>query len=373
MAVGWFRILNLFFVRVLEALLWQKISQYGLAAGAVIKLSVAFMISTRLESGVNLDLIDVFYIELLAEAFSFLVFIVGYYVQKAKDPDRLKGEVSWISENMGRIRRYGFWAFLNSLTMIAWGSGPNRLVAAKLLPAELVATYGFADALASLAKRMMPATMLHGMIRPILVARFSTDGKFSNIAEQGNLNFRINLAVLGIPILVIAIGGQWLFNWVTSGNYPDAGPLLAAMIGVAVLDGFRMQTEMACDIVELNDRSLLGNLVLALSLLLAIVLVPVLGVWGMVAASFAGEIAAIILMLVLLSRSGHEWSQDVNSMLLVLYMVVALLLGVVVGDVSWGTSLVAVVVSVVTFLILLAVRPPISADEKLLFGKLLRR
>jgi len=74
--------------------------------------------------------------------------------------------------------------------------------------------------------------------------------------------------------------------------------LLAAMIGVLLLDVMRVQMELMAEVTERNQWALTGNLALVAGVFFALLLDSQWGVWGVVFAAGLGEVFAILIMLV---------------------------------------------------------------------------
>lgn len=371
--VGWARMLGLFLARVLESLLWQKLSQYSLAIGSLCRLVLVVAAAMAGGQGTGLDLKTVFIIELIGEMLSLSLLLWGARRRMHGDPHRHQGDDAWMAANRQRVRGYGFWAYLNSLALLAWGSGPNRLIAARFLPHDAVALYGFADSLANLAKRLMPARMLHGMIRPVLVARYSANVDFAELVARVNLNVRLNAVLLLPAMVVLMVGGAPLLDGLTRGKYGATAALLAAMIGLVLLDGLRAQLELACEVVERNQRALAGNMTLASALLLGLVLTPALGTWGLVLAGLVGEVLSILVVLVGLRRDGHRWPLDWQLLVTVGYALLALAVGRLLAEATGAGALGGVAGALLCFGGALLLRPPMTAEEKRMIGKLMRK
>ena len=190
--VGWARLMQQFVTRVLESLLWQRLTQTAVAIGSITKLVMIAALTFR----DVLNLANVFAVELFAELLTLAILLVGLFRRWRLEPHRDNGNLSWWRENRKRIGHYSRWAYLNSLTATAYGSAPNRLIAARFLTPETTAIFGFADALALLAKRFMPARLIHSLIKPVLIARHVDRSDFADLNRKVNLNFRLNSVLL---------------------------------------------------------------------------------------------------------------------------------------------------------------------------------
>jgi len=300
--LGWLRLINQWIAAMLESFLWQKQAQYPVAAGALLRLGGVLLLGT------DLDLQSLLLVELVAEAVVALLLIHGWRARRRADPERCDGDWQWWTDNRSRVLRFGFWAFLQNQCGLFYGSAPNRLVAAHLLPSAEVALFGLADNLINLVRRFMPTQLFIGLIRPVALARFSTRGKFSQVAWVAGLAFRLNLALLTLGAALMISVGEPLFDWLTGGKYPAAAWLVAGLLALTAVEGLRAMVELMAQAVEGNQSLFVSNLIQSASLLLAIPLVPVIGLWALVGANILGTLLANLWLLVRLRRDGHSFS-----------------------------------------------------------------
>lgn len=361
MAVGWFRLVERFTSNLFQSLLWQGLSQTVLALSGLIKLAGAAYL---LHAGL-LTLEALIALELVAELLAVMLLFAGLWHRWRTDPDRHRGDANWWRIHSQRVGRYARWAYLSSVLSVAYGSAPNRLIAARFLAPELVAAFGFADAVGVLVRRFMPAKLLQGLIKPILIARFSERKDFSDLNRKVNLNFRLNSVLLcGLAMLLMTVGTETL-DWVTNHKYGSSAPLLAAMLIALLFDGWRAQIELACEVVELPRISLIGNIAVISSLVSAVLLIGLLGVWGLVLASILGQVLSIAVMLYGLERQAYHFRPDLPMLSAPIAALVSGTIGVVALGASQSiTELLLGSASVgIIYLLCLLVFKPISRDE----------
>lgn len=362
----------------LESFLWQKEAQYSLAFGNFAQLSVLL---TLFYLG-PLTLPAVILAEGLGLALALVCLVIGLYRRWSLDEERAIGDLGWLRLHIARMIRFGAWMFGMSVTSIAYGPGPNRLLAAHYLPATEVATFGFAGQIANLARRFMPTRLIATMIKPILLARFTVSGDFERLVDNINLIYRINFSILIVPIGMLLVSGNAVFNWMTAGKYGSAAALLAGLLLILVSESMRLLLGLIAQAVEKNQIMVGTNLVQSGSLLLAVPLVGTVGPWAIVFANLCGTVVANILIVLWLRRWGYVFSLRWVPLLAVAgYGAVAVLVGRLSAGTfaSWldGALIAPAAIGLLTFssvfFLLFWWRPPFSEEELRLVTSVVRR
>lgn len=351
----------------LEALLWQKQAQYGMAFGGLARL-VGILLAMKL--GI-LDLWAVVLIELFSEFLSLLVMGVGWYSKRSADASRGEGNPGWWQEHRKRVVKFGLWSGLLNQTRILYGSSPNRLAVAHFMGSAELALFGFADSLNSIAERLMPTKMMMSMIRPVFIARFSEKQDFNELVSLSNLVYRLNLSLLALPMTLLIIAGEPLLDWLTAGKYGTAAYLLAGFLALMLTEGLRTTLELLVQTVEKNEI-LLSNLIQSSSLLLAVPLFPYLGLWSLIIVNILGTMTANIVVVLLLRK--HGFVVHFNYGLALLVVAYSLLAG---GLGYWslaasGSHLLAAGVAVLVYIACMALKPPLFKQEKDMLTSLIR-
>jgi O-antigen/teichoic acid export membrane protein len=352
----------------LESFLWQKEAQYSLAFGnfaQVLVLLVLFFLG-------SLTLPTVIFAEGLGLGLALVWLIIGLYRRWSSDEERALGDLGWLRLHLSRMVRFGIWMFGMSVTSIAYGPGPNRLLAAHYLPVTDVATFGFAGQIANLARRFMPTRLIATMIKPILLARFTVSGDFERLVDNINLIYRINLSILLVPIGMLLVSGNTVFDLMTAGKYGSAAALLAGLLLILVSESMRLLLGLITQAVEKNQIMVGTNLVQSGSLLLAVPLIGTGGPWAIVFANLCGTMVANIMIVFWLRRWGYVFSLRWVPLLVVVgYGAVAVLVGRLSADTSGallhGALIAPAAIGLVTFscvfLLLFWWRPPFSKEE----------
>lgn len=365
--VGYLRLMNLWIAAMLESFLWQKEAQYPIAFGGVLKLVGILALLAQL------DLAVVVAVEFASELVVLMFLGYGWTRRWRKDQAKAQGTSAWWPENRERVLRFGFWGFLQNQSGLFYGSAPNRLVAAHYLPSVEVAMFGLADNLINLVRRFMPTQLFIGLIRPVMVARFTAKQDFSQAAWLANLAYRLNLVVLVLGMALMVTVGEPAFDWLTDGKYPYAAWLVAGLLVLMTTEGMRTMVELMAQAVERNQVLFLSNLVQSASLLLAIPLVGLIGLWGLVAANVVGTVSANILVIVRLRREGYTFRLNLlMAATIVAYGIISAVIGWVLMAAGVHYILVGAIV-VALYGGLCAWKPPLEPDEREVLERVVRR
>lgn len=351
----------------LEALMWQKQAQYGMAIGGVIRLSGILAVLVF----ANLDLWAVVQIELCGEIVSLLMMSTGFRSQRTGDDHRREGDPSWWKKNRRRVLGFAAWSGLLNQARLLYGSAPNRLMAAYYLGASELAVFGFADSLNNLAERFMPTRLLMSMIRPVFMAHYSDNQDFGKLVKLSNLVYRLNLTILALPIALLLIVGEPLFDWATAGKYGAAAYLLAGFLVLMVSEGMRSTLELLVQAVEKN-QILLTNLIQSAALFIAIPLFEYIGLWALVLVNIVGTSIANGVIIVLLRKHGHKFHLDVGlSLLPVFYSILTCIAGWVCLRLV-DSYFLSGFLMITLFLLCIILKPPLWRNEKELLAVLMR-
>lgn len=355
---GWASLTWFLVAQVMESLMWQKTSQYTIAATAALRLVLLGASYFRGE----LDLARVVMIEIVCHGLTLALLLLGLWHNQRRDPHRHEGSLAWFAENKTRIARYAVRGYGYSLSTLLYGSQPNRAIAARFLPPQAMGDYGFADSLANLFRRFLPSALLIGFIRPLYFARYAETGKLHHLERMANLMFRVNLVLVSGMALVLMFFGEAAVDALTDGKYGGTVYLVAAMLGLLVLESLQIQHVLLCQTLERNGLLIYGNLLLSGSLVLALPLLPVLGAWAIVFANFAGNVLAIAYIRIRLAPDGQVFSLDARPILYALAgFGFAAVLGWVIRDSH--EALLGGAAAVLVWILLLALMRPFSGEE----------
>ena len=86
-------------------------------------------------------------------------------------------------------------------------------------------------------RRYLPAELLFGILRPVLVARYADEQDLSRLASRCGFLFKLNTFSIALIMVVCLVSGNHLFSLLTAGRYPDASYLAVVWFAVFVLPG----------------------------------------------------------------------------------------------------------------------------------------
>jgi O-antigen/teichoic acid export membrane protein len=205
--------------------------------------------------------------------------------------------------------------------------------------------------------------MFLGMVRPIFNSRFTHPDDFPKLMEMANALFRLNLLVLLVPFIVFAVAGEPIFDWLTAGKYAEAAAIFLAFFGVLILGSANPMIDVLVKVVEQNRIYTVTNLVLSASIVLAVPLIPHIGLWALAVANGAGTVLAIVIIVAYLRRRGYLMTIDWK---LIWRIAASAAAAVATGHLllrAGVPTLLAVVLSHAVFALLLYLRPPFRPGE----------
>ncbi|MBU2641424.1 MAG: oligosaccharide flippase family protein [Gammaproteobacteria bacterium] len=304
--VVWLRVNSHFLFQMLESTLHQGWVQVAFVLPALVKVAaVGWLVYSS-----ALTIQSVIWIEAAAETLGLVVLLsgVGRVLRNTPVDQTMQSWSIWWAKNARRLTQFGLAGYLQHLAILPYGSAPNRLVAGRYLDVASMATFGFAQSFADTLRRYLPAQLLAGLIRPVLVARFSVSRDFEKVTGMLSWVFRINTILLGsVAALLLAIGPAVVAS-VSGGKYgAEAAWLLLALVGVLILESHRFLIDLAIQAVERNGLLVTGNLVLAVSLVLAVLLMPLLGALAIPLAAGLGLILSNTWITHRLAKEGFSY------------------------------------------------------------------
>lgn len=276
LVVVWLRVNGHFFFQILESTLHQGLAQSAFVITTLTKFSIVFWFS--LTGSLCLD--NVIKAEILGEFVGFLLLSFGVLrvVLETKVEPMMTTLSSWFTTNGKRVAFYGLTGYAQHLAILPYGSAPNRMLAGRLLDVFSLAAFGFAQSFSDVIRRYLPAQLLGGLIRPVMIARFAREGNFQNVADVLNFVFKVNNFAIGFLAAVFFAGGPTFVKALSNGKYgTEAFLLLLLMIAVLVLESRRFLLDIAVQTIERNKVLISGNLLLSMFVVFPILLIPYIG------------------------------------------------------------------------------------------------
>jgi len=360
LVVGFFRVNSGFIAQALENLLWQRDAQYSLAAGGLLKLAGTFYLLVVDQ----LTLANFVYVEIVSEGFSMLMLAIFILHRWSNDGERDEGDSNALIVDSRRYARFAFWCYLQNLTSVFYGSAPNRLFVAYFMSADFIAVFGVVDRLIDFARRYEPLHMFVGLVRPVLMSRYSQHQNFDQLVRLANLVLLANFVLLFAPLAVLLVSGDELLNWATDYKFGDLAMLVAGFYVVLLVTSVNNLLDMLVKAVEQNRVYMFSNLFLSGSLLLAVPLIPLLGLWAIAVANLVGLAVSLFIVNGYLRRRGYcyhfEWRHGIGVAASSFAAAGTGLLSVWLG----AHIVLATVITVVVYAGLVLIALPVTSEEK---------
>jgi O-antigen/teichoic acid export membrane protein len=337
--------------QILESVLCQGLSQAGFTAGSIAKL--VLLASYILYHPINL--VSVIWIEVTADILTLLILLSGLvHILRQKPPaDVPADDASWLNTNFKRLLRFGIAGYLQHLAVIPYAGSFNRLLGGHYLNPAAMASFGFSLSIYDYLIRYLPAQLLLGVIRPVLISRFARTHRFSDLVSVVNLVFKINVYLLGFVLVPLASCGPEFIVLLSGGKYGlDSFYLLWALLLKLILDTARQQLDTLAQITEHNAILVKSNVLLTLSVLPGIALMPAFGALTLPLANAIGQAASMHLILTNLARHRHVYRHDWPSMARVTSIVILSSVGGVIIKIIGGDWITAGACATVLYLFL---------------------
>lgn len=352
LVVVFFRVFTHFLAQILESTLHQSIVQAGFLTATLARLLGIIYIGYLGE----VTLLKVIWVEVVAEIMSVMCMIYGIirfiFIDKSASQGSEDSQ-TWLTKHFRKIIKFAVAGYLQHLAILPYGSSTNRLVGGNMLSISTMASFGFAQSIYEYIKRYMPAILLVGLIRPVIVARYSQEGDFPSATDLCNQLVQVNvLLILGITVPLI-VGGTDLLMLISDGKYGQGSVLLLlALLVVLSLETQREQLEMLVQTVERYQFLITSNIILSTSILLAVALVPSIGAVAFPVANAIGLVIANYWVNKKMALNSfvfkHSWKLTLRSLAIcALSSIIGLLLKLI--GIHWFF---AILVSMVAYILL---------------------
>lgn len=229
----------------------------------------------------DIDLAGVIRVEMATTSIGLLIAILtgvqalGTY-RKAHDTSRPPAAFP-----LRRLASFALPMYLAQCLSQLYSPDAIKLIVSRMLGVVEAANFGFAHTLSLILQRYLPASLLIGLIRPMLVARRTDATNDADLISVANLILKINLLLL-LPIAAFfAVSGRGFSALVSGGKYPDAGPLLFLLTFWLVLFGLHMVLSMLATAIEDRRAVLAGTIASLPGVVIGIQLAPMLGSMAM--------------------------------------------------------------------------------------------
>lgn len=266
-----------FLSQVMDSTLHQGVSQIAFSLAAVLRcVGMVWLVY----GGGEASLLHVVALEAACDALACMVLLFGLFRLLSIKPGVSSAEPAddWFKANTRQLSRFALTAYLQHLATLPFGGNTNRLVGGVLFGERMMAGFGFALSLYDYVKRYLPTQLLVGVIRPVIVARYTADGNFQRVAALCEKSFQVNLSLLLIITGPVVVAGAEIMAMISAEKYgQDSAWILIALLGLLSLETRRVLLEVQAQTVERYDLMIRSNLFLSSSVLLGIAAYPWLG------------------------------------------------------------------------------------------------
>ncbi|MCZ2097534.1 MAG: oligosaccharide flippase family protein, partial [Anaerolineae bacterium] len=227
LAVVLVRVIELSLFAVLESMLQQSIAQLGMSFVTALRFGAVAGASAQ---GL-LDLEAVILIELATDLIGLGILLIGLIRKMPRHPGRAdENPAEWMRDSWRRMRDFGLKGYAQHLLIAPYTGSTNRLLVGGTLASVEVALFGFAQSVADLIHRYLPANLLAGIIRPVLTARYVRDRQFADLQLAANLIFKIDAVLVCAAAVAIFAGGKPMLDLATHGKYGEGAVSLLLLM-----------------------------------------------------------------------------------------------------------------------------------------------
>ena len=242
-----------------------------------------------------------------------------------------------------------------------------KLVISQTLGAIDTAVFGFAHAISFIMQRYLPAQLLIGLLRPVLVARRAGGGSDAELLRLGNFILKVNHFLLVPVVSFFCVAGPGFVIWLSNGKYAGASAILILLSGLLLLQA--VHAIMSAVAIALEDRHavLTGTIGAIPGIGVGFMLIQPLGSAGMAVGLWLSELLWCSITWLMLRRKGFRFSIDwlAWAKLLVSGVAAGITSFLVMPSPSQGQELfLAAGIVSFTYLIICAVIKPFSQSER---------
>ncbi|WP_422188655.1 lipopolysaccharide biosynthesis protein [Aquabacterium sp.] len=324
-----------FFSQILESTLHQGVVQIAFSLASVGRLVGMLYLYHR----GDVQLVEIIWVEAMTDAIATTIMAgaVFFVATRNKAVNEVEGDLGWLSANFKTVSKFAYHGYIQHLAGLPFGSNTNRLIGGYFLTASAMANFGFALSLYEYLKRYLPAQLLVGLIRPVLIAKYSVKKDFSVASSMCENIFIINIALIGGGVVCMLVAGPNLMHVISGGKYvDDATFVFMALLSVLLLETNRLQLELLVQTVERYEILILSNAMLAASVGLGILLVGWLGAAAFPIGNALGLLVANQRVNRRLRRLGYIYQHDWR---VIMRLVALIVFSVIFGKVMLGIGL----------------------------------
>lgn len=268
------------------------------------------LVATLWWSGTAVDLRHVVMAEAAAAIFGAVLALVllRKVVLRAAAPAKAAPVASGFT--LRRIAAFAAPMHLAMCLSMLYGPDALKLMASRLLGVADAAAFGFAHAISNVLLRYLPANLLLGVIRPMLVARRGQQGSDGQLIAVSNIILKVNLLLIAPVVAVFGIAGQEVMHLASGGRFGQAWPILFVLALLLAILGLHVVLSMLATVIESRTAVLLGTLLSVPGVAVTVYGAPHLGLFAMGLGLWTSEILYCVVTMALVRRAGLPFRVD---------------------------------------------------------------
>ena len=255
-----------------------------------------------------------------------------------------------------------------------YGTNSLKLLVMRILGPEATGALGFAQSIVDMIRNYLPAHLLAGWVRPLMISRYVASRNIQEIAEISLMIFKLNLIGIVPLAAFFALVGDDAGALASGGKFRAAGSLFLWLLVLLVFQTAHILISLLTITIERPAANLLATFLACAGFPLAWMLAPHLGVTGVILSLVAAESIWVGVVSASLHRGAIVRRLESRGMTTILLVGVAVwgagyLLPL---PMNWPPLLDVVAIAAfvgVTFLALLSAFKPLLPREREMLGK----
>jgi O-antigen/teichoic acid export membrane protein len=285
-----------FMDEIFPALLLQGHAQLSVLLRNAIK-ALSYIVPWWL--GLTVTLTEAVMIELAATSVALLVAFVVMMRYLART--RSDGSDTYMPEGMWSVStRF----YLVQIIGQIYGTNALKLLVMRTLGPEATGALGFAQSIVDMIRNYLPAHLLAGWVRPLMISRYVQSKNAQDVAQISWMIFKLNLFGI-IPLAVFfALLGDEFGALASGGRFQSSGFLFFWLTVLLLFQTAHVLVSLLTITIERPAANILATFVACVGLPLAWLLAPSAGVEGVVLSLIVAEMIWVGIVIVSLAK-GH--------------------------------------------------------------------
>jgi O-antigen/teichoic acid export membrane protein len=265
------------FTLALSANLMQQWSSGLSTAFALVKL-IGYIVAIAI--GVSLETIIV--ADLIGYVLWYIALRIAFQTRIPNVEDGKK--VRFEKDEKRRVTRYAAYFNFNDVGVVALRTTSDNLFIAAFLDPIAVGAYAFCTGFSLLIHRLTPVAFFNGVIEPLLFT-FNYGTQKRQVTQYFQFLVKVNyLAQFPILIAVAAVP-EPIINVIFGGKFVEYSGLLIAAFALPTLYAFQQPSNIIAQLGERAAIILVSKIFAVYNIVAAIILIPILGVYGAILAT----------------------------------------------------------------------------------------